>query len=505
MALQTEPLAGRRTRLGPAPQRPSPVPAASSNGSGARRPATRRPRLAVLAIVLAFDLVAVAVGVVVASPGWPGALLALAIVLPSVASADTNGKLVLSALDDLPWLVGRVGLALLPAAALGWALDSTHDVLVQAVVTAVALPPARAYAYSLVRHARRCRLLTERTVIVGVGPLAVEIERILAGHPDFGLEVVGFVDHKNARFEGTLLGDLSELPAVLERWGASRVIVAFGAGKEPEMVEALRALTTAPVEVHVVPRFFDVGVAPTGPDVDDLRGIPLYHLRRAGGRLPSWRAKRAADVVLASICLVVMLPVMLVLALAIRAGSAGGALFSQKRIGQGGREFRMLKLRSLRVRSTPLVEPETAESADIQAARRQDVENRRTRVGELVRRTGLDEVPQLWNVMMGDMSLVGPRPEECRFAEHFAETVHGYRDRHRLPGGLTGWAQVNGLRGQTSIAERARFDNHYIEHWSLWRDVVIILRTAGAMVRSIIDRPGGTPEPVATDGRTPPT
>jgi lipopolysaccharide/colanic/teichoic acid biosynthesis glycosyltransferase len=109
-------------------------------------------------------------------------------------------------------------------------------------------------------------------------------------------------------------------------------------------------------------------------------------------------------------------------------------------------------------------------------------------MGDVVRRTSLDEVPQLWNVLVGEMSLVGPRPEEATFARRFARTVPGYGDRHRLPVGLTGWAQVNGLRGQTSIAERARFDNHYIEHWSLWRDVLIMLRTLGAVGRSITGR-----------------
>jgi lipopolysaccharide/colanic/teichoic acid biosynthesis glycosyltransferase len=125
---------------------------------------------------------------------------------------------------------------------------------------------------------------------------------------------------------------------------------------------------------------------------------------------------------------------------------------------------------------------------DVQAARRRDVESRRTSVGEFARRTSLDELPQLWNVLVGDMSLVGPRPEEVRYAQQFSKSVPGYADRHRLPMGLTGWAQVNGLRGPTSIAERARFDNQYIEHWSLWRDIVILLRTVGAVSRSIVGR-----------------
>jgi lipopolysaccharide/colanic/teichoic acid biosynthesis glycosyltransferase len=125
--------------------------------------------------------------------------------------------------------------------------------------------------------------------------------------------------------------------------------------------------------------------------------------------------------------------------------------------------------------------------------RRRDVDSRRTRVNEFARRTCLDELPQLWNVLIGDMLLVGPRPEEARYARQFSDSVPRYRHRHRLPVGLTGWAQVNGQRGQTSIAERARFDNQYIEHWSLWRDVVILLRTVSEVSRSETGRSDGRP------------
>jgi lipopolysaccharide/colanic/teichoic acid biosynthesis glycosyltransferase len=184
--------------------------------------------------------------------------------------------------------------------------------------------------------------------------------------------------------------------------------------------------------------------------------------------------------------------VLLVLAVAIRISSPGRALFRQARTGRHG-EFQLLKLRSLRepaTASAPAGDAVAGTDDDlaIQAMRRRDVERRATLIGDFVRRTCLDEVPQLWNVVVGEMSLVGPRPEESRFAHQFEESVPGYKQRHRVPGGLTGWAQVNGLRGQTSIVERARFDNQYIEHWSLWSDVAIMLRTAGALGRSIIGR-----------------
>ncbi len=167
--------------------------------------------------------------------------------------------------------------------------------------------------------------------------------------------------------------------------------------------------------------------------------------------------------------------------------------FRQPRTGRDGEEFALLKVRSLRPPKPAdgvglEVVAGVEDDLDVQAARLRDVANRHTRVGDFLRRTCLDEIPQLWNVLVGEMSLVGPRPEEVRFVDHFSETIPGYGDRHRTPGGLTGWAQVNGLRGPTSIVERSRFDNRYIEDWTLWRDIVILMRTTGAVFRSISGR-----------------
>jgi lipopolysaccharide/colanic/teichoic acid biosynthesis glycosyltransferase len=128
------------------------------------------------------------------------------------------------------------------------------------------------------------------------------------------------------------------------------------------------------------------------------------------------------------------------------------------------------------------------EGLTVQARRQRAVERRLTRVGRFLRSTGLDELPQLWSVVKGDMSLVGPRPEELSYAGTFGSAIDGYGERHRLPVGLTGWAQVHGLRGETSIAQRVRFDNLYIEHWSIWRDVVITLRTVGVLARRFLRR-----------------
>jgi exopolysaccharide biosynthesis polyprenyl glycosylphosphotransferase len=213
---------------------------------------------------------------------------------------------------------------------------------------------------------------------------------------------------------------------------------------------------------------------------DQLWGIPLCRVRLSALRRTAWRAKRIFDVVCAGLALLVSSPLVGLIAVAVRLTSPGPVLFRQSRIGQDGREFELLKFRSMYVRHDGATSW-MATSAD------------QTRVGRWLRRTSLDELPQLWNVLRGDMSLVGPRPERPHFVDLFRVEIPGYGDRHRLPVGLTGWAQVHGLRGDdTSLDERARFDNFYIESWSLWLDVVVLLRTVGAVVRSAISLPDGT-------------
>ncbi|MEU8963879.1 sugar transferase, partial [Streptomyces sp. NPDC048491] len=166
-------------------------------------------------------------------------------------------------------------------------------------------------------------------------------------------------------------------------------------------------------------------------------------------------------------------PVLAVCALVLRRSDGPGVLFRQERIGAGGRAFTLLKFRTLR--------PDTAH----EAATRWNIadDTRMSRAGNFMRRTSLDELPQLWNVIRGDMSLVGPRPERPFFVAQFSQAHPGYAARHRMPVGLTGLAQVQGLRGDTSIEDRARYDNYYIDHWSLWQDLCILLRTAVCLVR----------------------
>jgi lipopolysaccharide/colanic/teichoic acid biosynthesis glycosyltransferase len=185
-----------------------------------------------------------------------------------------------------------------------------------------------------------------------------------------------------------------------------------------------------------------------------------------------WRAKRATDVIVTAAGLGLVWPLMALLALAVRLSSPGPVLLRQERIGLDGNSFDLLKFRSMRVH----VEGDTMWSVA-------PSDPRVTRLGRLMRRSALDELPQLVNVLKGEMSLVGPRPERPYFANQFDDTVPGYAERHRVRGGLTGWAQIHGWRGDTSITQRTRFDLEYIEHWSLRRDIAILMRTIPAMAR----------------------
>jgi lipopolysaccharide/colanic/teichoic acid biosynthesis glycosyltransferase len=201
-------------------------------------------------------------------------------------------------------------------------------------------------------------------------------------------------------------------------------------------------------------------------------GDPLVRLRRAAFRQSSRVLKRAFDVVVATMGIVLTAPVMVVSAIAVRLAVSRHVLFRQPRVGVDGRPFTLLKFRTL-----PVTE-------DANSATRWSVagDHGISRTGRLMRRLSLDELPQLFNVLRGDMSLVGPRPERPHFVDQFARSYPHYRSRHRMPSGLTGWAQVHGLRGDTSIDDRARFDNVYIDSWTLWRDVAILVRTAGQVI-----------------------
>jgi len=421
------------------------------------------------------DLLAALTSVVALAHPHPLNVGYAALVLLILRFGDSyKRRISLSVLDDLPRLLLPSAIGLLVMGVVRPASGLEGSLFSQALILAVAVVLGRVWSYTSIRVARRTGRMVEPALIIGAGAIGVELYRVLHDHPEFGLMPIGILDDVEPEPPLPWAGGLADLASVVREHDIHRVIVAFGPGAEHEMVEVLRAAVHLDVEVHVVPRFFEVGLSPTGPTVEHVWGIPLYRLRPAAIRGRSWHVKRALDIAVAGTALVVLAPLLAVLALAVRLTSPGPVLFRQRRIGQHATPIEVLKFRTLVVNDDS---DTTWSVAD---------DPRQTSIGRWLRRLSLDELPQLWNVLRGDMTLIGPRPERPHFVERYSQRVPGYRHRHRLPVGLTGLSQVHGLRGDTSIAERARFDNLYIEHWSGWQDIKIFLHTVGAVVRDAV-------------------
>jgi exopolysaccharide biosynthesis polyprenyl glycosylphosphotransferase len=412
-----------------------------------------------------------------------GALYGLVVLL--LVGGRPGERIDLSVAHDIPMLATRGMMALAAPAAFaphGFPLA----LAVQVVSTLGLLTLSRGVYYFGFREARRRRRFHANTLVVGDGDIALELIDIMRAHPEYGLRVVGLLGHEPAGLPTKLLlGPVHSLDEVLSEQPIDKVIVAFGRTPDAELASVLRGVVQRDLDVYIVPPLFELGLLANGTELDTVWGIPLQRVKPPAPRRRTWRFKRAMDIVVASTMLLLLSPVLATTALVVKLSSPGPVLFRQRRVAQGGREFDLLKFRTLRV--VPSVSDESAVDTGmtdlIQADRRHDVDSRQTPVGRILRATSIDELPQLWNILQGEMSLVGPRPEEVRYARIFTDIVPGYRDRHRLPMGLTGWAQVHGLRGETSIAERVCFDNNYIEDWSLWRDILILVRTFAAVLR----------------------
>ena len=367
---------------------------------------------------------------------------------------------------DAGWLLARASVPLVVLLPVASALGADPGWAVLGPVAVVLVFLGRGAAYAVSRRARAVGLLAEPTLIVGAGEVAEHLVEILGHHPEYGLRLVGTVDTARRRVDNVpMLGDPGDLEELIEIYGVRRVVVAFGVS-ERELVAILRSAERTSVEFHVVPRLWEAsGTVAAAGNVDDVWGIPIVQLRRPMSRSRNQLVKRCFDVVAASAMLVLTAPLLLTLGVAVRLSGPGPILFRQKRVGLDGTVFEILKFRSMH----------ECDDSDTRWSVAGD--DGVTRVGRVLRATSLDELPQLVNVLRGEMSLVGPRPERPHFADSFSATIPRYRDRHRAQAGMTGLPQVCGLRGDTSIVDRARLDNVYIEEWSLWADCTIVLRT----------------------------
>ena len=441
-------------------------------------------RYGVRPLFLAADVAAAAVVFGVSRTPVRTVVILLGLVLCLYAAHGLyRSRLALSALDDAAALMGRALAAAALTVSLGLLRDDMRLADVSVLVDAAALGGAavvmRMSAYALVRRCRQRGWVAHPTLLLGAGKVGGQIARLLQDHPSYGLVPVGFLDTDPLLPEDErpvpLLGGNESLASVIVEFGVEDVIVAFGSAPESQMVDIIRTCDRLQTEIFFVPRLFELHT--TSRDMDHIWGLPLVRLRRAAFRSASWRLKRVFDVVAAGSALLVLWPVLAACALAVRIEGGPGVLFKQERVGLDGRPFWLLKFRSLR----PVDSTESETRWNVQH------DSRLGPVGRWLRATSLDELPQLWNILRGDMTVVGPRPERPYFVETFAGTFPRYTARHRVPAGLTGWAQVHGLRGDTSIEERARFDNYYIENWSLWSDLKIVLRT----LLSVLGRQGG--------------
>jgi len=341
---------------------------------------------------------------------------------------------------------------------------------------------------AMLGRARAAGIVARPTLIVGAGEVGAEMERRFREQPELGLRIVGYVDgdpppaEKVPQRVAPVLGPPAELVRLANELGAQHVILAFSSEPDRGLVPLVRQCEANQIEVSMVPRMYESLTKRLR--FETVGTLPLVGLKSVDPQGWQFAVKHVLDRALAGIALGLLAPLMAVTALAIRLESPGPVLFRQRRIGRDGRSFDMLKFRSMATLADGPAALPSRPPAGVAPGGVEGDEDRRTGLGLFLRRLSLDELPQLLNVVKGEMSLVGPRPERPEFAAMFAETLPRYEDRHRVKSGITGWAQINGLRGQTSLSDRINWDNYYIQNWSLGLDVKILLLTLAAVFRA---------------------
>jgi exopolysaccharide biosynthesis polyprenyl glycosylphosphotransferase len=343
------------------------------------------------------------------------------------------------------------------------------------------------------RRGRASGLVAKPTLIIGAGVVGAHVERHLSGQPQLGLRPIGYLDADPPPEKmvpdrhAPVLGRPEDIEWAVRETGAKHVVFGFLGAPDSALIPLIQRAENLGCEVSFVPRLFEsVNVH---VKLEHLGGLPLFGVRSIDPKGWQFTIKHAVDRLAAGLLVLLLAPIFLFLAIAVRLSSKGPILFRQVRVGRDGKEFEMLKFRSMApppLTAAPIrgasdeeqrpvayvgdVAPGGVEGAD-----------RRTLTGSVMRSTSLDELPQLFNVLRGDMSLVGPRPERPEFVDVFGSRIEHYDHRHRVKSGITGWAQVNGLRGKTSLRDRVEWDNFYIENWTLALDLKILVMTLAAL------------------------
>ncbi|MFF0719329.1 sugar transferase [Micromonospora sp. NPDC003816] len=421
------------------------------------------------------DVAALLSPLAVAPQYWRGTLVMTALTVAVFAAGGLyRARRHVSILDELPSLCGRLLASSAIVVILAALRHDSPQYLVGFIrgmaIAAVLVLAGRLLTREIATLARRRRWVEHNAIIIGSGPTAVELARLLRRYPRYGLRFVGHVDSPSPATSSTVpvIGTLDQLGHLVRLTECDVLIIADPDCPELVLMEILRQPPVATCDLWAAPRLW--GSRSHG---DHIGAIPIVKVSDTILSGPHWALKRASDALFAGSALLLLSPLLLLCASLVFVDGGRGVFFRQERIGRHGQPFDIIKFRTMR----PLDEQESQTNWSIAHDRRVSP------IGRFLRRTSLDELPQLWNILKGDMSVVGPRPERPYFVEKFSAEYPSYAMRHRVPVGLTGLAQVSGLRGDTPISDRARFDNYYIENWSLWLDTKVLLRTVAEVFR----------------------
>ena len=324
---------------------------------------------------------------------------------------------------------------------------------------------------SILKNLRVNNKNLKHILIVGDIDLAFSFARIIRDNPYLGFVVSGFLgrsDHIGREIEGSkIIGGFKDIDQILENNRYDRVVLAIPLKYYYKINELVESCERVGIKAEIIPDY--IRYFPAQPSVDMIEDIPIINIRY----VPlddsfNKFLKYTSDYIISIIAIIITLPIMIITAIAIKITSPGPIIFKQERMGYNGKIFMMYKFRSMKVQDPGEEKSEWTTRDD----------PRKTRVGDLIRRTSIDELPQFFNVLKGDMSVVGPRPERPYFVDQFKETIPKYMVKHQVKPGLTGWAQIHGCRGDTSIKKRIEYDIEYVENWHMGLDLAIMIKTA---------------------------
>jgi exopolysaccharide biosynthesis polyprenyl glycosylphosphotransferase len=322
----------------------------------------------------------------------------------------------------------------------------------------------------LLKFAFKKGIGTSRALIVGTGPLGQTVAQKIIQHPEYGFSFCGFIaadpdDVGGEIAEGKVIGTLADLRTLVKELNIDEVLITQPNLPHDRVFNIIQDCEREITEFRMVPDLLELVASELS--VEDIGGIAFFSIKETPLRGWNLVLKRAFDIIVSAVLLVALAPLFAIMAMFIKRDSRGPIIYKQDRLGYDGRLFTIYKFRSMHEEAEKDSGPVWAKPNDPRA----------TRTGAILRRYNMDELPQLVNVLKGDMSLVGPRPERPYFVERFKDKVPRYMSRHKVKSGITGWAQVNGLRGSSSIVQRVKYDLYYVENWSLWLDMKILLMT----------------------------